>query len=49
MKDILLTFKVYLQTLINIRDGKEVEGDKETLKILEKEIKKNENISNFKR
>lgn len=40
MKDILLTFKVYLQTLINIRDGKEVKGDKEVLKILENDLKK---------
>lgn len=40
MKDILRTYKIYLQTLINIRDGKEVEGDRKTLKILEKELKK---------
>ena len=43
MKDILLTFKVYLQTLINIRDGNEVKGDRETLKILEKDLKKEVN------
>lgn len=40
MKDLLLTFKTYLQTLINIRDGNEVAGDKETLKILKKELEK---------
>ena len=40
MKDIFLTFKLYLQTLINIRDGNEVKGDKETLKILKKELEK---------
>ncbi len=45
MKDLLLTYKVYLQTLINIRDKKEVKGDKETLKILKKELKK-EGIEN---
>lgn len=40
MKDLLLTFKLYLQTLINIRDGNEVAGDRETLKILKKELEK---------
>ena len=40
MKDLLLTFKTYLQTLINIRDGNEVAGDRETLKILKKELEK---------
>lgn len=40
MKNILLTYKVYLQTLINMRDKKEVKGDRETLKILKKELKK---------
>lgn len=40
MKDILRTYKIYLQTLINIRDKKEVKGDRETLKTLEKELKK---------
>lgn len=38
MKDTLLTYKLYLQTLINIRDGNEVKGDRETLKILEKDL-----------
>lgn len=45
MKDILLTFKVYLQTLINIRDGDEVLGDSETLKILKKDINESKNMS----
>ena len=40
MKEKLLTFKLYLQTLINIRDGNEVAGDRETLKILKKELEK---------
>ena len=43
MKDILRTYKIYLQTLINIRDKKEVKGDRETLKILEKDLKKEVN------
>lgn len=38
MKDLLTTYKVYLQTLINIRDKKEVKGDRETLKILKKDL-----------
>ena len=38
MKDTLLTYKLYLQTLANIRDGNEVKGDRETLKILEKDL-----------
>lgn len=41
-KDILLTNKLYLQTLINIRDKNEVKGDKEVLKILKKELKEGE-------
>lgn len=40
MKNILLEYKIYLQTLINIRDGNEVKGDKETLEILEKRLEK---------
>jgi hypothetical protein len=40
MKDLILLYKLYLQTLINIRDNNEVKGDKETLKILKKELKK---------
>ena len=43
MKDLITLYKLYLQTLLNIRDGNEVVGDKETLKILRKEIKKVEN------
>lgn len=41
MKRILLIYKLYLQTLINIRDGHEVKGDRETLKILRKELIEN--------
>lgn len=40
MKDLILLYKLYIQTLINIRDNNEVKGDKETLKILKKELKK---------
>ena len=38
MKDKLLEFKLYLQTLINIRDNKEVAGDRKTLKILKNNL-----------
>ena len=50
MKDLLLTFKTYLQKLIKIRDGNEVAGDRETLKILKKELEKgglNENNKKY--
>lgn len=47
MKDIHLTYKVYLQTLINIRDKKEVKGDKETLRILKKDLEKVKNERKF--
>lgn len=40
IKELLLEYKIYLQTLINIRDGNEVLGDKETLEILEKRLEK---------
>ena len=39
MKDLLLLYKLYLQTLINIREGNEVAGDREVLKILKKDLK----------
>lgn len=38
MKDLIILYKVYLQTLLNIRDGNEVAGDIDTLKILRKEL-----------
>lgn len=39
MKDLLLIYKLYLQTLLNIRNHNEVDGDRETLKILIKDLK----------
>ena len=50
MKDRLLAYKVYLQTLINIREGNEVAGDREVLKILKRYLFKNKNKTRvFKR
>ena len=39
MKDMLIILKLYLQTLINIKEGNEVKGDRKVLKILEKDLK----------
>ena len=39
LKDMLIILKLYLQTLINIKEGNEVEGDRKVLKILEKDLK----------